>query len=325
MRVSVVIPTFNRLDQLQHVVSAVEGQSRPTGVELELVVVDDGSSDGSWDWLERRAEHSEMKALRQDNAGPARARNRGVEAAAGEIILFLGDDTVPQPGWLAFHLEEHRLFGDPGPLAVLGYTSFAPDIDSPFLRFINEYGAQFGYLLIEDPHEVPFNFFYTSNISLPRDELIRLGGFREDFPAAAWEDIEFAYRAVRGGLRIHYQPKARTEHRHCIRPRTFCSRQRTSGRSAAIFAQLHPELEEFLGVSPTIRSTWTKRFLRRVLCLLLELGERVDGIVPQRAYQEFLDLCYREGLAEGLHSTEPEVNYGDATADPDRPRAVPGC
>jgi GT2 family glycosyltransferase len=184
---------------------------------------------------------------------------------------------------------------------VLGYTSFPPDIDSPFLRFINEYGAQFGYLLIEDPRRVPFNFFYTSNISLPRSELVRLGGFREGFPAAAWEDIEFAYRAVREGLEIHYQPLARTVHRHCIRPRTFCSRQRTSGRSAAIFASLHPELEEFLGMPLSAGPNMTRRMLRGVLCLMVEAGERVDGIVPQRVYQEFLNLCYREGLAEGLH------------------------
>lgn len=302
MRASVVIPTYNRLDQLQEVVSAVESQWRPVRVELEIVVVDDGSSDGTWDWLEWKAESSGIKALRQENSGPARARNLGVETASGELILFLGDDTEPQPGWLALHLEEHRLFGESGPLAVLGYTSFAPDIDSPFLRFINEYGAQFGYLLIEDPHAVPFNFFYTSNVSLPREELVKRGGFREDFPAAAWEDIEFAYRAVGDGLKIHYQPKARTLHHHCIRPRTFCRRQRTSGQSAAIFAQLHPELEEFLGMRFATRLKPTKRVFRGLLCLLVEFGEKVSGIVPQRVYQEFLDLCYREGLADGLHS-----------------------
>jgi GT2 family glycosyltransferase len=302
MRASVVIPTYNRLNRLRTVVAALQRQARPPGTELELVVVDDGSSDETWGWLEEQSGTCGFKAIRQENSGPARARNRGVEVASVELILFLGDDTEPQPGWLAFHLEEHRLFGNSGPLAVLGYTSFPPDIDSPFLRFINEYGAQFGYLLIEDPHAVPFNFFYTSNISLPRSELVKLGGFREDFPAAAWEDIEFAYRAVGDGLRIHYQPQARTVHRHCIRPRTFCSRQRTSGRSAAIFAALHPELEEFLGMHLSARSTLTKRLLRGSLCLLVEIGEKVDGIVPRRVYQRFLDLCYRQGLAEGLHS-----------------------
>jgi len=300
MRASIVIPTFNRLKELQTVISAVRSQVRPPETELEIVVVDDGSSDGTSDWLEAQTGRSDFEAIRQENSGPAAARNRGVEAASGDFIFFLGDDTEPQPGWLGAHLEEHRLFGEPGPLAVLGYTSFSPDIESPFLRFINEYGAQFGYLLIEDPRAVPFNFFYTSNISLPRSELVRLGGFREDFPAAAWEDIEFAYRAVGDGLKIHYQPQARTLHRHCIRPRTFCRRQRTSGRSAAIFAKLHPELDNFLGLHRSRRVTALGRLRRSALWLLVELGERVEGIVPRRVYQDFLDLCYQEGLAEGL-------------------------
>jgi len=300
MRASIVIPTFNRLCQLQNVIAAVRSQALPPGTDLEVVVVDDGSSDGTSDWLASQIENPGFIAIDQPNSGPARARNRGVEAASGDLILFLGDDTVPQPGWLAAHLEEHRLFGSPGPLAVLGYTSFSPDAESPFLRFINEYGAQFGYILIEDPRAVPFNFFYTSNISLPRSELVRLGGFREDFPAAAWEDIEFAYRAVGEGLKIHYQPQARTLHRHCIRPRTFCRRQGTSGRSAAIFAQLHPELANFLGLQRSHRITPLGRLHRSALWLLVELGEMVEGIVPRRVYQSFLDLCYRDGLAEGL-------------------------
>ena len=302
MRASVVIPTYNRLSELRTVIAAVQEQARPPEAELEIVVVDDGSSDGTWDWLTAQGGGPGFNFIRQPNSGPAKARNRGVEEATGELILFLGDDTEPQPGWLNAHLEGHRLFGDDGPQAILGYTSFPPETDSPFLRFINEYGAQFGYLLIEDPGTVAFNFFYTSNISLPRSELVRLGGFRDDFPAAAWEDIEFAYRAVRDGLRIRYQPRARTIHRHCIRPRTFCSRQRTSGRSAAIFAALHPELDEFLGLHLSPRRTLLRRLRRGVLCLLVELGEKVDGVVPQRVYQEFLDQCYREGLAEGLHS-----------------------
>jgi glycosyltransferase involved in cell wall biosynthesis len=300
MRASVVIPTFNRLDKLQKVIKAIRSQIRPADTDLEVVVVDDGSSDGTPEWLESQIENPGFRAIHQPNSGPARARNQGVKAASGDLILFLGDDTEPQPGWLAAHLEEHREFGEPGPLAVLGYTSFSPETESPFQRFINEYGAQFGYLLIEDPRAVPFNFFYTSNISLPRSEIVRLGGFREDFPAAAWEDIEFAYRAVGEGLKIFYQPRARALHRHCIRPRTFCGRQRTSGQSAAIFARIHPELEDFLGLRHSRRLTLLGRLHRGALLLLVELGERVEGLVPWRVYQNFLDLCYREGLAEGL-------------------------
>lgn len=302
MRASLVIPTYNRLRDLQRVLSAVRSQVPPTGTELETVVVDDGSSDGTWEWLSSQAGSLGLTVLRQSNSGPARARNQGVEAASGDLVLFLGDDTEPQPGWLSTHLEEHRLFGGAGVLAVIGYTSFAEDRRSPFLRFINEQGAQFGYQLIDDPRAVPFNFFYTSNVSVPRRVLLELEGFREDFPAAAWEDIEFSYRAAAIGLSLRYQPRARTLHRHCIRPRTFCSRQRTSGISAAIFAGIHPRLEDFLGVRRALRRSPLRRLRRALLGLLVELGERVDGVIPPRIYRDFLDTCYLEGLAEGLHS-----------------------
>jgi GT2 family glycosyltransferase len=214
--------------------------------------------------------------------------------------VFLGDDTEPQPGWLVEHVEAHRLFGGQDPLAVLGYTSFPDDLDSPFLRFINEFGAQFGYLLIDRPEDVPFNFFYTSNVSLPRAVFLEHAGFRDDFPAAAWEDIEFAYRACAHGMRLRYRPRARTVHRHRIRPRTFCRRQRTSGHSAAIFGQLHPELEDFLGIRLVRDQGAASRWVRLISAAAVDVGERLPGLVPMGVAQRFLDACYRRGVAEGL-------------------------
>jgi len=301
---AVIIPTFNRLGDLRRVLDAVERQFTPAGSSSEIVVVDDGSTDGTGDWLRREAGRGRLRALGGANAGPATARNRGAAAATGEVLLFLGDDTVPDAGWLLAHLEEHRLFGgDDRPLAVVGYTGFPAADDTPFHRFINEYGAQFGYLLIEDPHRVPFNFFYTSNVSVSRSEFARLGGFREDFPTAAWEDIEFAYRATRDGLSIHYQPLARAVHHHRIQPRTFCRRQRTSGRSAAIFASLHPELAGFLGVTRIESLPPGHRWYRQLLGLAVHAGERVPGLVPQAVTRRYVELSYLDGLAGGLQLT----------------------
>lgn len=318
MLASVVIPTFNRLNDLKRVVAAVEAERLRCADDVETVIVDDGSSDATWDWLSSMKATDGMTSVRQSNSGPAAARNRGVREAHGEIVLFLGDDTIPQPGWLESHLEEHRLFGSGEKLAVLGYTTFPSEEEGPFLRFINEYGAQFGYSIIDDPARVPFNFFYTSNISLPRAELLRLGGFREDFPAAAWEDIEFAYRAAGDGLHIRYQPLARTIHEHCVRPRTFCRRQRTSGLSGAIFAGLHPELSGFLGlerVGDLGRLSGARQLL---LWILVEFGELIEGVIPAKIYQEFLDQCYLQGLAEGLHLRSAEVVHADDVAGIDR-------
>lgn len=297
---SVVVPTFDRLNDLQRVIRAIVNQASGLSSPCEIVVVDDGSSDGTPEWLDNHASDLGLTVIHQQNAGPALARNRGVKASTGEIILFLGDDTVPQPGWLRAHLEAHRLGRTGHPMAVLGYTAFPPEHDSPFLRWINEYGAQFGYALIENPTDVPFNFFYTSNISLSRELFEALGGFREDFPAAAWEDIEFAYRAVESGMIIRYLPSARTIHHHRIRVGSFCARQETSGRSAAIFSVLHPELEGFLGVPCLGRRPWLTIIERPFLRAWIAVGEIFHGAAGDRVYRRLLDGHYLAGLATGL-------------------------
>jgi GT2 family glycosyltransferase len=301
---SVVIPTFNRRCQLESVLAAVDAQYRPWGIRCQVIVVDDGSSDGTAEWLRSEDSPEGLTVISQQNAGPARARNRGVEIADGDIVLFLGDDTVPQPGWLLEHLESQRISRDPTTVGTLGYTSFPASHDSPFLRWINEHGAQFGYALIDDPTDVPFNFFYTSNISIPRRMHLELGGFREDFPAAAWEDIEFAYRATQAGLRLKYLPRARTVHHHEMEAGSFCRRQKTSGLSGAIFAELHPELEGFLGVGSLECAPRWPGLTRRVLQAWIAAGERVHGLVSARIYQRFLDGCYLAGLGEGLERLE---------------------
>jgi len=303
---SVVVPTFNRLSDLQNVIRSVRRQIEGLVTPCDLVVVNDGSTDGTEDWLNASEARFGMRVVHQTNAGPAKARNRGFAESKGSVVLFLGDDTVPEPGWLQTHLETHRLFGDHDATAVLGYTAFPAEANSPFMRWINEYGAQFGYALIEDPTRVPFNFFYTSNISVPREIFEELGGFREDFPAAAWEDIEFAYRAFDAGLRMRYVPAARTVHHHDISVASFCMRQQKSGRSAAIFAGLHPELEDFLAVSCVGRDRPGKFFKRAVLRVWIAAGEVFHGVAGDSAYRRLIDGHYLEGLTAGLRQRNSE-------------------
>jgi glycosyltransferase involved in cell wall biosynthesis len=246
--VSVVIPTHNRLEALSEVLKALEFQDAPPG--FEVVVVDDGSTDGTADWLRHRSFSLALRVLTQENRGPAAARNTGVAVAAGRWVAFLGDDTVPSPGWLATHRAAHRRRGDDPYLAVLGYTGWHPRMRlNPFLRYINEHGLQFGYALIKDRENVPFNFFYTSNLSLPRD-LLLAEPFDLRFPYAAWEDIELSYRLERRGMRLVYEPAATVAHDHPTDFARFAARQEKAGYCAVVFYRLHPELGPFLGIGP---------------------------------------------------------------------------
>jgi len=295
---SVVIPTFRRPETLFPVLDALGRQVTPP--EFEVVVVDDGSGDDTPERLSAYRPAYPFRFFSQENGGPASARNRGVREARGRIVLFLGDDTVPEPPLLAVHGKAH---GEPRmhPIAVLGYTTWPRDLRvSPFLHQINEYGLQFGYGLIRDPEQVPFNFFYTSNVSLPRELLLEAGLFDTSFPHAAWEDIEVAYRLTRQGMKILYRPEAVARHFHDITLASFRRRQEKSGEAAAIFFEKHPELGDFLGVPQALTFSNGSGARERARLWWASLGERVrlPGVLP--AIDRVLRDDYLRGLARSL-------------------------
>jgi glycosyltransferase involved in cell wall biosynthesis len=301
---SVIIPTFNRLDVLPEVLAAVENQR--DGGEFEIVVVDDGSTDGTAEWLTARSFERPVQRLRQANAGPAAARNAGVVAARAPRVAFLGDDTVPHPGWLAAHRAAHRRLGERSQQAVIGYTGWHPRMRlTPFLRYINEYGLQFGYRLIEDRDQVPFNFFYTSNLSLSRERLLA-EPFDTRFPYAAWEDIETSYRLFQRGLTLAYEPSAVTAHDHPTDLRRFADRQEKAGYSAVVFYRLHPELGGFLGLAPSGPPPMPAAGPQRLLEGLVRTLQNTPLATP-RWWQRVLRYHYIQGLHRGWNEGAGET------------------
>jgi len=247
---SVVIPTCNRREALACALGAWERQL-PTELPFELVVVDDGSTDGTATLLEgRRYERFRLRGVRQDNAGPAAARNRALALAEGDFVLFTGDDVEPDPCLLAEHRAGHDEHGDPR-VAIVGLIRW-PDGDdlTATMRHVDGVGAQqFGYRYFRDGAEYDFRHFYTANVSLRRSLLeFEPTGFCTDFRAAAFEDAEFAYRLSIHGLRIHYREAARAVHHHHYDAASFFSRQQRCGEMAAVLCRVQPALKKWLEV-----------------------------------------------------------------------------
>jgi glycosyltransferase involved in cell wall biosynthesis len=308
---TVVIPTYERPTTLSLVLDGLAEQKNAP--EFEVIVIDDGSRDETPRLLEAYRPCYPFRSYSQSNGGPAKARNRGVREARGERILFLGDDTVPEPELVRAHARGHAT-PRPYPVAVLGYTTWPTERRvSPFLHHINEYGLQFGYGLIEDAESVPFNFFYTSNISLSRSDLLEAGLFDTTFPHAAWEDIEIAYRMTRRGLRIVYRPEAIARHHHDISFASFRKRQASSGESAAVFYAKHPELAGFLGVPEAMAFERERRLSGRLRAFWAGLAERWELPGGRRAVDRVLREDYLLGLRRGLE-TRNGANPPEGTA-----------
>jgi len=303
---SVVIPTYNRLDMLLRVLDALEAQV--DAPPFEVIVINDGSTD---DTARVMAQRKGITFRTQPNGGPGRARNHGVSLANGTFVVFIGDDTVPEPRFLAEHARVHaEANGDPL-VACLGYTGW-PEGErvTAFMDYINDYGLQFGYKLIEDGAVVPFNFFYTSNISIDRN-LLAAQPFDTTFPSAAWEDIELAYRLDAQGLKIHYNARAVTRHYHPMSVDSFSRRQYTVGKSGAIFYQKHPELGHFLGVfelqSRQLADESGLARLRRKA----RLGERFRLLARPKVFETLMREHYLRGLRDGLMNVGQAMHAAD--------------
>jgi GT2 family glycosyltransferase len=295
--VSVVIPTYNRCKPLLRTLDALMAQSV---APLEIVVVDDGSTDGSATAVERwsagRAGAPEIRLLRQDNAGPGAARNRGVADARGDLVLFLGDDTTPAGDLVAEHLRAHRELGEPA--AVVGYTAWDRALMkvTPFLEHVNLNGEQFAYGLFADGDDLPYTCLYTSNLSVPR-ALLGERPFDPAFRRAAWEDAELGYRLSLQGLRIVYRSAAHTSHCHPMTMTGFLRRQRIVGEAVATLYRLHPELLDDSRLLPPRPPRWfgLARLLLPLVGPLLSASDGLGLRLPAKAYRVAIVTAYYLG------------------------------
>jgi glycosyltransferase involved in cell wall biosynthesis len=220
------MPTHNRLDALLPTLRTLANVDYPAG-RWEIVLVDDGSTDGTGEAVEEWARESgaPVRYLRQPNAGPAAARNRGAGAAEGEVLVFLDDDITVQPGFLRDHVA--ALVAHPGSWIAGRITHPESLRETPFGEYRFQIWERF------HTQHPPDRITETeggsaANLCLPAADFRRLRGFDESFSTPSSEDWDLGLRARASGIRVLYHPRLNTIHNDwAIDLERFCERQRT--------------------------------------------------------------------------------------------------
>ena len=282
MFVSVVIPTYNRRPILEKCLLALEQQQTSgTPVErYEVVVVDDGSTDGTPTWLRQNTDRfAHVRLIEQVHGGPAEGRNRGVEHARGDVIVFIDSDLVVTPVFLAKHAE-----------ALQQSWSRTGD------RLCFTYGAVINTANFEEPtkerhklRDLSWAYFATGNVAIDRSILQRSGLFDTGFRLYGWEDLELGERLRRMKVRLIKCPDAVGYHWHPALSLDQIPRlievEGERARMGLLFYRKHPTRR----VRFIIQFTW----LHRILWELLTLG----GLINEQTLLPLLRWLIRRGYS----------------------------
>lgn len=289
--ITIIIPTYNRAPLLALALEGYLRQSRPELIK-ELLVVDDGSTDSTCATVTELCRRSPfpIRYLRQDNKGPAAARNLGIREACSSTVLFSDSDIVPSGSLVREHVEWHEKYPAPE-VAVLGYVTWPTHpCPTPFMKWYGEAGPLFAYRTFGAKRELSFLHFYSCNLSLKREFLLAHGQFDEEFRSAAYEDIELGYRLNKSGLRLCYNRNAIAYHHQFFFFFDACRKARNNAAAIRVF--LRKEAGQHV-LQPRIqrRSRLPFRFARwmamRTVNMLMPFEQFLDSHLP------LPDIVYR--------------------------------
>lgn len=315
-RISIVTPTHNRLDRLRRTIAALERQTVPCD-QFQVVIVSDGSRDGTNEYLRDLQTPLNLETVIQENKGVSAARNAGIARATGDIILFLDDDVAPVPTLVAEHLRLHDSHAEP--VVVLGPLITPDDFDMlPWVlweQWMLE--KQYRAMSAGEWEPTPRQFF-TGNASVPRRHLRAAGDFDPYMHRS--EDIELGYRLANQGLRFVFNADAIGYHYAERSWDAWIYTPRTRGRNDALCTRdkgyewvLPVMFREFRARHPLVRgitrlclgrprlsraAVWS---LRHVALAAHRL--RLDTIT-RTAFSGVFNLVYYEGVNEVLGGRE---------------------
>ena len=265
-RFSVVICTYNGSHTLRNCLTRLRDVQYP---DYEVVVVDDGSRDNS----AAIAREFPVRLISTPNQGLSAARNVGMEAATGEIIVYLDDDAYPDPHWLAYLGDMFRTTKH----AAVGGPNIAPAGDGDVAEcVVNAPGGPVHVLLTDTEAEhIP-----GCNFAVRRKSLQEIGGFDPQFRSAG-DDVDVCWRLLQRGWTIGFHPAAVVWHHRRNSVRAYWKQQQGYGKAEALLERKWPEKYNAVG-----HIKWAGRLYGPGLTRMLLHRQRVyHGVWGQSPFQ----------------------------------------
>lgn len=293
---TVVIPTYNRIDTLRYVVPSLLRQDL-RGDRYEIVVADSNSNDGTAEYLaEVATTYPRLRHLPGPYTGRAMARNAGIEAARGDVVMFTDADIIASSDLVSRHLKHHR---ERRGIAVVGMelqVGSYEDYERLYARPEERRPLH--------PHSrkrLSWLYFLTGNASVSKHDLDRVGRFDEDFTGYGHEDLELGYRLQKAGLTIVYDPLAIDYHWHPVPYAEQKEKMRLAGRSTVRFFRKHSTLAVRARLGMTPLSLVVHEVIARRPKLLRSL-ERAGSARPGLARNIVYQYHYVSGVKDALQS-----------------------
>jgi len=277
--VSVAIVTLGRAAKLERALRALAALA-PGSPPFEVVVVLDGDDAATTAVLQRDHPFT-LRLFTQEHAGAGPARNRAAHEARGELLLFLNDDTRPDPVCLSAHVAAQERHG---PCLGAGLVTWDPEAETtPYMRWLAPAGHQFNFSRLTPGKPVPWDAVWATNLAAPRPWVLD-EPFASSFPPGCLEDSEWAFRQYRRGRHGVFVPAAVAFHdHHYAGPADFRDRARTFGTAARSVVARHPGLTVRFTLRPlaaavarAVSLAWPSRHRRQ---RLWDLDFRVNYLI----------------------------------------------
>ena len=241
MEASIVIPTYNRSQKLRSCLGALSAQTYPAA-GLEVVVVVDGSTDGTLEMLSQLETPYELRVIRQSNAGQPTALNRGAAEAAGPILIFIDDDIIVAPQFVEEHLRLHQ--SREQVVGIGQMTLTLPSEADWFARGFAQSWREHYEAFNQGKRQPDWDDCYGGNMSVSRAIFMAVGGNTTDLRRGY--DVELAYRLKQYGCSFQYLPGAVGEQHESKGFRELSSDAEFAGAGSVALARRHPATEQKL-------------------------------------------------------------------------------